>query len=47
MARENLDRSAHLSPDERLSLADRIRAKSPPLHDVDVVAMIREDRESR
>jgi plasmid stability protein len=47
MARDILVRGAHLSPDERLALADRIRAESPGLHDVDVVAMIREDRDSR
>ena len=47
MAREILARGAHLTPDERLALADRIRAKSPGLHEVDMVAMIREDRDSR
>ena len=47
MARNILTRWAHLTPDERLALADRIRAESPRLRDVDVVAMIREDRDSR
>jgi hypothetical protein len=47
MTRDIPARGAHLSTDERLALADRIRAESPDLRDVDVVAMIREDRDSR
>jgi plasmid stability protein len=47
MARDILARGAALTPDERLALADRTRAMSPGLHDVDMVAMIREDRDSR
>lgn len=47
VAREVLQRGAALTADERLALADRTRAMSPGLHDVDLVAMIREDRDSR
>ncbi|HUE46371.1 MAG TPA: hypothetical protein VMO81_08985 [Aestuariivirgaceae bacterium] len=36
-----------MTSEERLTLADRIRAMSPCLHDVDLVAMIREERDSR
>jgi plasmid stability protein len=47
VAREVLKRGAALTADERLALADLTRAMSPGLHDVDLVAMIREDRDSR
>jgi plasmid stability protein len=47
VAREVLQRGAALKADERLALADRTRAMSPGLHDVDLVAMIREDRDNR
>lgn len=47
MARHILERGVILTPAERLALADRTRAKSPALHDIDMVAMIREDREER
>jgi plasmid stability protein len=47
VAREILRHGATLTAEERLALADRIRAMSPSLHDIDVVAMIREDRDSR
>lgn len=43
----HLDNQPALTAEERLTLADRIRAMSPCLHDVDLVAMIREDRDSR
>jgi len=47
VAREVLQRGAALTTEERLALADRTRAMSPNLHDIDIVAMIREDRDSR
>lgn len=47
VARDILQRGAALTAVERLALADRTRAMSPGLHDVDLVAMIREDRDSR
>jgi plasmid stability protein len=47
VARNILERGAHLTSQERLALADRTRAKSPVLHDVDMVAMIRENRDER
>ncbi|HUF44016.1 MAG TPA: hypothetical protein VMN43_01625 [Aestuariivirgaceae bacterium] len=47
MARNILESGADLSSDERLALADRIRAMSPGLHDIDMVAMIRQDRDDR
>ncbi len=46
-AREIIERGSVLTAEERLALADRTRAMSPNLHDVDIVAMIREDRDSR
>lgn len=47
VARDILRRGAVLSTDERLALADRTQAMSPGLHDIDIVAMIREDRDRR
>jgi len=47
LASEILVSQAHLSMDERLTMADRIRAGSPRLSDVDVPEMIRQDRDSR
>ena len=47
VAREILQHGASLTAEERLALADRIRAMSPSLHDIDLVAMFREDRDSR
>ena len=47
MARHILQRNAILTSGERLALADRVRRKSPKLHDVDVAAMIRQDRDDR
>lgn len=47
VARDLLAAGAQFTPQERLAVVDRIRAMSPKLHDVDVVAMIREDRDRR
>lgn len=47
VARQILQHGADLTAAERLALADRTRAMSPNLHDIDIVAMIREDRDSR
>lgn len=47
MARDILERNAILTSEERLALADRTRAMSPGLHDIDMVAMIRQDRDER
>lgn len=47
VAREIIQHGAALTAEERLAVADRIRAMSPSLHDIDLVAMIREDRDSR
>lgn len=47
VAREILQHGASLTAEERLALADRIRAMSPSLHDIDLVGMVREDRDSR
>ena len=46
-ARSILERGAILTSEERLALADRTRAMSPALHDIDMVAMIRQDRDER
>lgn len=47
VARDILDRGAVLTPQERLAIADRIRAMTPPGPPIDVVALIREDRDTR
>ena len=47
IARDILARGAVLTTEERLALADRTRASSPDLHDLDMVAMIRQDRDRR
>jgi plasmid stability protein len=47
VARHVLQRGAALTTEESLALADQTRAMSPNLHDIDIVAMIREDRDSR
>jgi hypothetical protein len=47
VARHILERGAQLTTADRLALADRIRSQSPNLHHVDVVGMIREDRDER
>lgn len=47
VARDIIARGAILSPDERLALADRVRARSPALHDIDMAAIIRQDRDNR
>ena len=47
VARSILERGANLTSEERLAFADRTRAMSPGLHDVDMVAMIRKDRDER
>lgn len=47
VARDILDRGAILTPRERLAIADRIRAMTPPGPPIDVVALIREDRDTR
>lgn len=41
--------AAHAKPSlqERLAIADRIRSQGPSWHDVDLPALIREDRDSR
>ena len=46
-ARSILERGANLTSEERLAFADRTRAMSPGLHDVDMAAMIRKDRDER
>jgi len=45
LAADILVESMKLSLEERLALADDIRTKSPSLHELDVPAMIRDDRE--
>lgn len=47
IARRVLVAHANLTPVERLAIADQIRAAGPSLHDTDVVAMIRQDRDAR
>ena len=47
VARSILERGVILTSEERLALADQTRARSPALHDVDMVAMIRQDRDER
>ena len=39
--------AAQLSMKERLAMADRIRSRSPNLHELDLPGMIREDRDTR
>ena len=46
-ARDILERGSVLMTEERLALADQTRAMSPGLHDIDIVAMIRQDRDER
>lgn len=47
VARDLIVEGAILSPDERLAIADRVRARSPALHDIDMAAIIRQDRDHR
>jgi plasmid stability protein len=43
--REVISAAAPLTPDEKVALARRLRAKSPPMHDFDVRAAIRYGRD--
>lgn len=47
VAKTIIEHGAHLTIAERLALADKVRSESPKLHDLDIVALIREDRDTR
>ncbi len=47
IAKKIIEQGAHLTIADRLAIADKIRSESPKLHDIDVVALIREDRDTR
>lgn len=43
--RNLLVRSAKPTPAERVAIADKIRKMSPPITDIDITKLIREDRD--